>query len=99
MTTDLSSRAYRVVRKFRTTALRSPHPRPPSAGSCPMLSRAGHFFQTMAVMEMCEIRFELPAADVSVLDGYCSATGKSRTDIMRAILKRTGRRRNCTEPL
>ena len=38
-------------------------------------------------MEMCEIRFELPAADVSVLDGYCSATGKSRTDIMRAILK------------
>jgi hypothetical protein len=41
----------------------------------------------MAVMEMCEIRFELPAADVSVLDGYCSATGKSRTDIMRAILK------------
>ena len=24
---------------------------------------------------------KLPAADVSVLDGYCSATGKSRTDI------------------
>ena len=36
---------------------------------------------------MCEIRFELPASDVSVLDGYCSATGKSRTDIMRNILK------------
>mgnify|MGYP000877430839 FL=1 len=37
--------------------------------------------------DMCEIRFELPASDVSVLDGYCSATGKSRTDIMRNILK------------
>jgi len=36
---------------------------------------------------MCEILFELPASDVSVLDGYCSATGKSRTDIMRSILK------------
>ena len=36
---------------------------------------------------MCEILFELPASDVSVLDGYCSATGKSRTDIMRNILK------------
>jgi hypothetical protein len=36
---------------------------------------------------MCETLFELPASDVSVLDGYCSATGKSRTDIMRNILK------------
>lgn len=36
---------------------------------------------------MCEIRFELPAPEVSVLDGYCSATGKSRTDVMRELLK------------
>lgn len=37
--------------------------------------------------EMCEIRFDDPATEVAVLDGYCSATGKCRTDIMRAILK------------
>lgn len=36
---------------------------------------------------MCEVRFEAPTAEVSVLDGYCSATGKSRTDVMRLILR------------
>lgn len=36
---------------------------------------------------MCEIRFDAPSTEVAVLDGYCSATGKCRTDIMRAILK------------
>ena len=41
----------------------------------------------VVVTEMTELRFEVAVDDVSVLDGYCSATGKSRTDIMRAILK------------
>jgi hypothetical protein len=34
-----------------------------------------------------EIRFELPIEEVSVLDGYCSATGKGRTDVLRYLLK------------
>ena len=45
------------------------------------------FFLPVVVTEMTELRFEVAVDDVSVLDGYCSATGKSRTDIMRAILK------------
>ena len=34
-----------------------------------------------------EIRFELPAEEVSVLDGYGQATGKTRRDVIRALLK------------
>ena len=33
-----------------------------------------------------ELRFEVPIAEASVLDGYCNANGKSRTDVLRAIL-------------
>lgn len=33
-----------------------------------------------------EIRFELPVGEVGVLDGYVQATGKSRADVLRAIL-------------
>lgn len=33
-----------------------------------------------------ELRVELPAVDVSVLDGYCNATGRSRADVVRSIL-------------
>lgn len=36
---------------------------------------------------MPEIRFEVPAEEVAVLDGYCSATGKNRTEIIRALLR------------
>lgn len=36
---------------------------------------------------MPEIRFEAEDADVSVLDGYCSARGKCRTEVIRQILK------------
>jgi hypothetical protein len=35
---------------------------------------------------MPEVRFELPAEELAVLDGYCSATGKARTDVMRRLL-------------
>jgi hypothetical protein len=38
-----------------------------------------------------EIRIELPAADLAVLDGYCNATGRTRTDVMRTILEEWSR--------
>jgi hypothetical protein len=34
-----------------------------------------------------EIRFETDAIDLAVLDGYCAATGKSRTDVIRTLLR------------
>jgi len=34
-----------------------------------------------------EIRFEVDAAEVAVLDGYCQATGKSRGEVMRSLLR------------
>lgn len=36
---------------------------------------------------LTEIRFQLPAEEVSVLDGYCSARGGDRTAVYRQILK------------
>lgn len=33
-----------------------------------------------------ELRVEVPVDDIRVLDGYCTATGKSRTDVMREML-------------
>jgi len=33
-----------------------------------------------------ELRVEMPAEELTVLDGYCSATGQSRTTVMRRIL-------------
>lgn len=35
---------------------------------------------------MPEVRFELPADELAVLDGYCSATGKARTDVIKVLL-------------
>lgn len=35
---------------------------------------------------MAEIRFETDAQDVAVLDGYCHATGKCRTEVLKTIL-------------
>lgn len=35
---------------------------------------------------MPEVRVEIPADDLAVLDGYCSATGKNRTDIIKGLL-------------
>ncbi len=34
-----------------------------------------------------EIRFELPAEEVQVLDGHCHATGEDRTTVMRRLLR------------
>lgn len=36
---------------------------------------------------MPEIRFEATSEEVAVLDGYCSATGKDRTKIMKELLR------------
>ena len=35
---------------------------------------------------MPEIRFEMKADDMAVIDGYCSATGKCRTEVISRIL-------------
>lgn len=40
---------------------------------------------------MPEIRLEVPASEVAVLDGYCSATGKHRTEIIRSLLSEWSR--------
>lgn len=36
---------------------------------------------------MPEIRIEIPDDEVKVLDGYCSGSGKGRTDVLREILR------------
>lgn len=33
-----------------------------------------------------EIRLEVPDDELAVLDGYCQAAGKARTDVIRALL-------------
>jgi hypothetical protein len=33
-----------------------------------------------------ELRVEIPTEDMAVIDGYCSGTGKSRTDVIREVL-------------
>lgn len=35
------------------------------------------------VASVSEIRFELPDEVLRVLDGYCNATGRNRTDVIR----------------
>jgi Ribbon-helix-helix protein, copG family len=34
-----------------------------------------------------ELRVELPAEEVAVLDGHCQATGRDRTHVVRQILR------------
>lgn len=36
---------------------------------------------------MPEVRFEAKNETIAVLDWYCSATGKKRTDVIRHLLK------------
>lgn len=36
---------------------------------------------------MPEIRAEIPAEELAVLDGYCMANGKNRTEIIVGLLK------------
>ena len=38
-------------------------------------------------MSVTEIRVEVDPSEVSVLDGYCSATGKNRSVVIRGLLK------------
>lgn len=37
-------------------------------------------------MNRTEIRFEVEAQELSVIDGYCSGTGKCRSEVIRFIL-------------
>ena len=49
---------------------------------------AARLEQSSAVaVEMCEVRFEMPREELDVLDGYCAATGRSRTDVIRETLR------------
>lgn len=43
--------------------------------------------------DRAEIRFEAPSLDLAVLDGYCNATGKTRTDVLRTLLNEWSRDR------
>lgn len=43
--------------------------------------------------EMTELRLEVPREDVSVLDGFCAATGRSRSDVIRSLLSSWSRDR------
>ena len=40
----------------------------------------------MATDRKTEIRFEVEASECSVLDGYCQATGKDRTKVIREVM-------------
>lgn len=40
-----------------------------------------------------ELRVELPAEEVSVLDGYCQATGQARTEVIRRVLREWSERK------
>lgn len=46
-----------------------------------------------------EISFECTAAETAVLDGYCSARGVKRTQVMRQILRKSGAKSNIVKPL
>ena len=35
-----------------------------------------------------EIRFVVPGEELCVLDGYCVANGKGRTDVLRGLLRK-----------
>lgn len=37
-------------------------------------------------MAKTEIRFEADSDDLAVIDGYCNATGKCRTEVIKSIL-------------
>ena len=41
----------------------------------------------MSTDRTTEISFEVPAAEVAVLDGYCQAKGLKRTAVIRKLLK------------
>jgi len=37
-------------------------------------------------MAKTEVRFEIDSGDLAVIDGYCSGTGKCRTEVINFIL-------------
>ena len=40
----------------------------------------------MADDRTIEIRYECPASEMVILDGYCQATGKSRSQVLRRLV-------------
>lgn len=41
----------------------------------------------MAAPDRTEVRLELDPEDLRVLDGYVNATGKTRTDVIRQLIR------------
>lgn len=41
----------------------------------------------MATEGKTEIRAEVPSDELAVIDAHCQATGKSRTDIVRTLIR------------
>ena len=48
----------------------------------------GRSFFCVVMSETAELRLEVPRADLAVLDGYCSASGRSRSDVVRELLSK-----------
>lgn len=42
-------------------------------------------------MGKTEVQFEVDGSELSVIDGYCSGTGKCRTEVIRLILEEWSR--------
>lgn len=42
--------------------------------------------QSARLLDMPEVRWEATSEEVAILDGYCSATGKNRTDVIRNLI-------------
>lgn len=51
------------------------------------LSGCRQIIPTRKPPEMPEIRAEIPATELAVIDGYCSATGKNRTEIILGLIR------------
>ena len=49
-------------------------------------SRVTGLFIVSWKTDMCEIRFEMDDHDMAVIDAFCSATGRCRTEVVREIL-------------
>jgi len=47
-----------------------------------------------AAERITELRVELPADELAVLDGYCLATGEHRTAVVRRVLREWSERKH-----
>lgn len=38
--------------------------------------------------DIAELRLDVPKSDLAILDGYCSASGRSRSEVIRELLSK-----------